>query len=1783
MTQLVARTLVELLHARAERTPDRVAYRFLIDGERQEATFTYAQLDERARAVASRLQELGATGERVLLLFPPGLDYIAAFFGCLYAGAVAVPAYPPAPGRGERRLGRLRTIVADAKPKVALTTRTLLGATPILFADAPEFARMQWEAADAPDGASGWAAPRVSEDSLAFLQYTSGSTAAPKGVMLTHGNLLHNSRLIHRGFGNHEDRHTVLWLPLYHDMGLIGGVLQPLYSGFCATLMSPTDFLQRPLRWLDAISRLGGRSAGGPNFAFDLCAQKVTDEMKATLDLSTWEVAFTGAEPIRADTLARFAKAFAPCGFRREAFFPCYGLAEGTLFVSGGPARSLPAVRSVQADALQHGRVSSAFPGEDGARVLTGCGVPSPEQRVEIVRPQTGEVCANDEIGEIWVSGGSVAQGYWNNPALTESTFRAHLANDPHTPFLRTGDLGFVQDGQLFVTGRMKDVVIIRGRNHYPQDIEQTVEHAGKHVRPGCSAAFSLDVRGEERLAVIAEVDRHAPRGELGDVIARVRRAIAEEHGLPVYAVTLVAFGSVPKTSSGKIQRHACKAAFQDARLRVVEQWLENDPGGPEDGPREAATPAPDAPSDESDTAFLARLEQADLAEARALVDEALRSTIARLLNTPAHRVTVTEPLTALGLDSLQSMELKAKLERTFGVTFSLEAFVDGPTIAGLREVILLERERTQAERRPKLQVALAATFTAEPVSDAFTHWLSHVGMPTEVRFAPYGQVFQELLDPRGTLGRNAGGVNIVLVRVADWMRGEEFTREGRDRVRDATAEFVRALRVATTRVNARFLVGLCPSVAGDETPEHLAFLESVTEQLGHEIDAIPGVIAVPAVQAARRYGVRDVYDERGDTLGHMPFTREYYAALGTQLARTVSATQREACKVIVVDCDNTLWSGVVGEDGPRGVQFAEPYLALQRFLVEQQARGALVALCSKNAEADVLAVFRERADEMPLALRHVVAHRVNWQRKSENLESLAAELNLGLDSFVFIDDNPLEVAEVQAALPDVLCVTLPSRPHDIPAFLEHHWAFDRVTVTAEDRARTESYRQNRQRAAVEARSVTLDDFLAALDLRVRVAPVVAGELERVAQLTQKTNQFNTTTRRRRLPDLQALLDGGWQCFSVHVSDRFGDYGLVGAATVHAEGPCLTVDSLLLSCRVLGKRVEHALVQHLAEYAARHGHQALRLEFRASDRNTPARAFLESLGAAGRDENGDGFTLTLPVHEVEARLAAPEGETPSPSPEARPPVRTRHVRTGDAGLWTDVARHTRSAQSILAAIGTRKRARPALSSPYVAPRSPLQQDLTAGWSELLRVEPVGLYDSFFDLGGDSLRSAALSARISRDHGVDLSLAQLASPTVAELARAITDLQAGRSLTPSAALASLEGEVTLDPAIVARPDAPPRLGDARHALLTGATGYFGAFLLRELLDGTSLTVSCLVRADSEAEGLRRVRRNLETHGLWQHEDAARIRAVPGDLAQPHLGVGVKRFEALAKEIDVIYHNGAWVNFVYPYEVLRGANVRGTEEVLRLAAHGHVKPVHFISTLGALMSSAYPAGQRVSEDAPLEHCTWLANGYEQSKWVADRMVQHARERGIPTAIYRVGMLTGDSRTGVYNKTDEFLTAMIKGCIQLQAIPDLDTEVELVPIDYVSRAVVHISKQPGALGKAFHIKHPDEVRAAEITRFIRQAGYPLRVVSFDDWKQELLAGLGRRDNALYPYSDFLKALHEQQCRMPDLDTANTSTFLADSGIACPNPQALLSAYFRYFVHSGFLPAARPEAVLA
>ncbi|MEN1681215.1 MAG: beta-ketoacyl synthase N-terminal-like domain-containing protein, partial [Planctomycetota bacterium] len=671
-------SLDAIVRRHARKRGDATAIRFLGDGEYVSQEATYAQLDTRARQVAASLQQRGLVGEPVLLVMPEGVGFVEALLGCLYAGAIATPVGPPRRRRGS---DKLEAIAAGSGARVGIGARDSLQAGRAIIDASPRLSQIEWLAVeDLGESPDSWQEPAHKPEAIALLQYTSGSTGDPKGVAVSHANLLENQRLIANAFGQDESIVVAGWLPAFHDMGLIGNILHPLYLGGRLVAMPPVAFLQKPGRWLRAITEHGATIAGGPDFAFDLCAREIGEADRESLDLSSLQVAFNGSEPLHAESLQRFAEAFEPHGFRPQAFCPCYGMAETTLLVSGSRKTESPLMVEADKHALSAGRLQVEAKASEASQTLVGSGPPDESLRVEIVDPETLTLVPAGGIGEIWIAGKTVAQGYWENEAATAETFAAQLAGGDQTKFLRTGDLGVLHGGELLITGRHKDLLIVRGANHYPQDLERTAEAAHPALAAGGSAAFAIDRDRHEAVCLVVEVDRARRREVDADaVVESVRNAIAERHELSIADIALVRPGALPRTTSGKRQRSRCRELYlADAFKRLDD----GEAGKPRRG--EAPLPPNSAAANQEVTALTQWIVQRIAA----------RGGIA------AASIDPTEPFARCGLDSLAAVRLSGELSDHLGRRVEPTIAYDYPTPLAAARFLVLGEEAASVSAR---------------------------------------------------------------------------------------------------------------------------------------------------------------------------------------------------------------------------------------------------------------------------------------------------------------------------------------------------------------------------------------------------------------------------------------------------------------------------------------------------------------------------------------------------------------------------------------------------------------------------------------------------------------------------------------------------------------------------------------------------------------------------------------------------------------------------------------------------------------------------------------------------------------------------------------------------------------------------------------------------------------------------------------------------------------------------------------------------------------------------
>ena len=676
------RTFVDILRDRAQVSSDKIAYRFLVDGDKQELTLTYGQLHQRALAIAARLKAEAKPGDRALLLYPQGLEFICAFFGCLYAGVIAVPAYPPNPHRLQSSMDRLEIMVQDADPSLILGTSAILSIIRLnavkdgvlhVFKGRHKNTSMSRSLAQLKKintekitvSQSSIILPyEAKANELAYLQYTSGSTGNPKGVMISHSNTIDNTHQIHSRVFESVD-FMVSWLPLYHDMGLINTLFMPLRADIDVKFFSPIDFLKEPIRWLNAISSPRNCYSGGPNFSFEYLLKKTTSEQLEQIRLDNWILTFTGAEPVCENTLNRFINRFTAYGFKEKSIRPVYGLAEATAAVTCKYSNMKMNVSTLCAAS------NDLTCRKDMLKGYVCCGSIATNHIIKIVDLSRRLVLGEEKLGEIWLQGASVAQGYWGNEEATKETFQAYTA-DGQGPFLRTGDLGFMKDGELYVVGRLKDMIIIRGRNYAPQDVEYAVETAHDGIRKGCVAAFGFEERGVEKLGVVCEVKRTYIKKNHNDIIQSIIQNITRENELSVSAIVLLKSGQIYKTTSGKIQRRKTKQAFLTRSLSEVYRW-------------------------ETTTVQSEKVPTFSATHDTRPMREQLKMWMAQQLDKDSSEIADDASFSSLGLDSIQTLEAAESLSNALGLEFKVSYFFEYPTVGELASYLDAEIDVTNS------------------------------------------------------------------------------------------------------------------------------------------------------------------------------------------------------------------------------------------------------------------------------------------------------------------------------------------------------------------------------------------------------------------------------------------------------------------------------------------------------------------------------------------------------------------------------------------------------------------------------------------------------------------------------------------------------------------------------------------------------------------------------------------------------------------------------------------------------------------------------------------------------------------------------------------------------------------------------------------------------------------------------------------------------------------------------------------------------------------------------
>jgi len=1154
----------------------------------------------------------------------------------------------------------------------------------------------------------------------------------------------------------------------------------------------------------------------------------------------------------------------------------------------------------------------------------------------------------------------------------------------------------------------------------------------------------------------------------------------------------------------------------------------------------------------------------------------------------------------------------EALLDAYFALLTAVLSSPEMPVAAVLADVPRPLPVEAWARRR----IRLVSSFADDPLHQHVDRWAHRLGMAMGVEAAAYAQVLQDMLDPGSGTRANRDGATLVFLRMEDLVRARADRAAllaDAARLEAALAplvvEHAEAIAAAAAATRVPTILVFCPPSPGvAKDPALRQALARLEVTISATLADAGNVEVLSAMDATAGFGPFGWHDETADTLAHLPWSDTGWAALAAVAMRRLHEMLRRPVKAVVVDCDNTLWQGVVAEDGPHGVRITAGHRALQRRLVQAADDGIVLCLCSKNSEADVLAVFDQRAD-MALQRAHVVAHRINWRPKAENIAALAAELGLGLDSFVLLDDNPAEIAAVRAALPQVTAITVPAAPGTLARFAAHLWPLDRWQRTREDARRTAMYREEAARVSERRAAGSYGAFLAGLNLEITARAPAAEDAARIAQLTWRTNQFNAWPRPWNEADIHVALNDPRRTLRlIDVRDRFGDYGTVGLLAARAEGTTLVAEQFLMSCRVLGRGVEPRMINLFGEIAWETGAQHIDIPAIRTARNEPAWRFLQHL-PADRHETGDATRFVVGIEQAvsfaitavdaEHDVAAQRATQAAAAPTARLAPLLAPAVSG--WIWEQVA-GTLADTATLAATAAVKAAVKSVPAVGAPDRSAGMQDAEpvagtrAALARLVASLPGGhdvpWHVPLTEAGLGSLDLVRLLAQIQRQFGVAIGFGQLTHDTsLADIAALLDGRAMPATDAPNRAAArEIVADLVLPRALV--PPGPTHRrhgGPPRRILLTGATGFLGGYLATELLARGGATVTCLVRADSDADAAVRLHAALSAHGQTAAAASVgvRLEVLAGRLDAPDLGLGENRFGALAETTDAILHNAAQVDFLAPYSVLRHTNVLGTRHVLRLAAKGGGVPVHYVSSVAVFDTQEYAGEICVLEEEIPEHADGFVHAYAQTKWVAERNLRAARARGLPVTVYRPSNITGDSRTGHWPPGDMF-TRMLRLSMLMGAVPDLDLAVDLTPVDFVAAAIACLVTDGQATGATLHLAAPRRTALRDMANWIRGRGVPLATVPLPDWvrRVETFAMTRPDDPAAAlavllarPAANDRPSFLEFAARRPVFDTTRADQMLARHGLRCPDVgQEVFLRHLDHLRAARFLPSARP-----
>jgi FkbH-like protein/thioester reductase-like protein len=1095
-------------------------------------------------------------------------------------------------------------------------------------------------------------------------------------------------------------------------------------------------------------------------------------------------------------------------------------------------------------------------------------------------------------------------------------------------------------------------------------------------------------------------------------------------------------------------------------------------------------------------------------------------------------------------------------------------------------------------------QLIITANFTIEPLIETLKFWFDKLNLEWNIKLAPYNQVFQQILTPDSLIAQNQNGVNLILLRLEDWINNNynhQETVNDPQLQNTIVRDFINALKTLVYQSKATYILALCPNspvinanLSEIEKNIHLQKLIEI------ELKEIPGLYLLNWDEILSKYPVKEFYDIQADQLANIPYTSLFFTALGTAIARKIYTIQQIPYKVIVLDCDYTLWQGICGEDTIDNINISEPYQLLQKFLLTQKKQGMLLCLCSKNNESDVFLVFEEH-QKMLIKKDDLVSWRINWQSKSENLKSLSQELQLGLNSFIFIDDNPVECAEVKANCPEVLTIQLPQKAELISQFFKHIWSFDHLkTTTQEDSKRTLFYQQNIKRQEIFKESLTLGEFIKNLALKVEISSMSSEQILRVAQLTQRTNQFNNTTIRRSESEIQNLCQlQGYNCLVVEVEDRFGDYGLVGVMLFKEKAHNLEVDSFLLSCRVLGKGVEYQMLAYLGKIAQKQKLTKVIIPYKSTAKNEPILIFLTKIAQQYQKLGDASYYFELPTDFCADITYEPELVTFQDLPIKE--IFTPLDITTDSVLINDIANNLYDVEIIEQTIKSQKQTQTIhqsleLQEPnqdqkietQINIKGNLVTEIQKIMAEILDLPNILPTTDFFEAGGTSLDAVRLLCKINYQLNLNINLDDFFLNSTPELLSVLIN----PTVTPKsqeqelAILFTQDLELDLKQVPFQTQLWQPQ-SKIEQILLTGCTGNLGVFLLMDLLRLTDATVYCLIRSSNEEEGLERLRKAFESRKLlWSNEVKRRIRILPGDLSKPKFGWNKTDWIEYAEKIEAIYHCGADVHFTRPYQSVRQVTVEGTRTILAFACQTNIKPVHYVSTIGVFHSEECLQKESIKESDSLGNGMLLPIGYQQAKWVAEGLVTRAKERGVPIVIFRPGIIGPHSRTGVFSSQD--LSVIFLKTVFKHRIMPHSRAFDVAPVDWVSRALVTISLQPDSIGQVFHLVHPQPIAVENLRRGSALAGFNLRFQSLEQWLKDV--SIAAKEDTEHPMATLTPILEMQGAKnlmrilnlAPPVSVENTLKALEGTYTTCPPlERKQLEIWFDGFRQEDILPS--------